>query len=209
MHILLTDVASCPHCGPAHGLIVMSQRTESRRVLEGVLGCPNCRRTYPIRAGRVDFAEGAAADDEGGSADPSEAVRYAALAGVTEGPAWLLLAGPAAVHAPAIAAMLEGVEIIAAGYGADGAPDVDARVNAISLPATGLPFVDSRMAAVVLSGAAADRLLEEGARVLAVLGRLVLDPAPAQAADRLAAVGLHMQYAQDGVVIAGLQPVRG
>ncbi len=55
MHILLTDVLSCPRCGPAHGLILLADRIAERRVLEGILGCPNCRARYAIAGGFADL----------------------------------------------------------------------------------------------------------------------------------------------------------
>lgn len=54
MHILLTDILTCPRCGPEFGLVLLADRVEDRRVLEGRLGCPNCREQYPIVAGAVD-----------------------------------------------------------------------------------------------------------------------------------------------------------
>ena len=38
MHILLTDLLFCPRCGPQHGLILLANRLEERRVLDGWLG---------------------------------------------------------------------------------------------------------------------------------------------------------------------------
>src|SRR3954447_12829389 len=95
MHILLTDVLSCPRCGPAFGLVLLADRVEDRRVLEGRLGCPNCREQYPVVAGALDArlpAERAgAADDAAGDAaatggvdDAEAAVRLAALLGLAE-----------------------------------------------------------------------------------------------------------------------------
>ena len=46
MHILLTDVVTCPRCGPEFGLILLADRFEERRVMQGRLGCPNCREEY-------------------------------------------------------------------------------------------------------------------------------------------------------------------
>ena len=43
MHILLTDTLTCPRCGPDFGLILLAERIEGRRVMDGHLGCANCR----------------------------------------------------------------------------------------------------------------------------------------------------------------------
>jgi uncharacterized protein YbaR (Trm112 family) len=55
MHILLTDRLACPRCGPEFGLILLAHHVRDRRVLEGDLGCPNCRETYPVREGFADL----------------------------------------------------------------------------------------------------------------------------------------------------------
>ncbi|MEJ2678028.1 MAG: hypothetical protein P8174_03010, partial [Gemmatimonadota bacterium] len=94
MHILLTDILSCPRCGPEHGLVLMAERVEDRRVREGVLGCANCRERYAVHGGLVDLRvagqEVLGRDSEAesvpdGAEEPEEAVRLAALMGVTEG----------------------------------------------------------------------------------------------------------------------------
>jgi len=54
MHILLTNILSCPRCGPEFGLVLLADRVEDRRVVEGRLGCPNCREQYPVARGVLD-----------------------------------------------------------------------------------------------------------------------------------------------------------
>jgi uncharacterized protein YbaR (Trm112 family) len=258
MHILLTDILTCPRCGPAFGLILLAEQTAGRRVLQGVLGCANCRERYPVRDGAIFFAgaprnaggtadaggagaAGAAADaaDAAGASDASDAadaadaagasdadpagrgaagdrdralqdeqaVRLAALMGVTGGRGYVLLTGPAAAHARALAALLEGVEVVTAVLAgpepaAPPARLAEAGVSPMTVAAR-LPLASGRVAGVVLSGAAADTLLEEGARVTAPLGRLVLDGAPADAAERLRAAGLRVLLHEADTVLAG------
>ena len=55
VYIVLTDHLRCPRCGPEHGLVLLGERIEARRVLEGVLGCANCRERYPVRGGSADL----------------------------------------------------------------------------------------------------------------------------------------------------------
>lgn len=55
MHLVLTDRLTCPRCGPQFGLILLAERLEDRRVLDGALGCPNCRDRYPITGGFGDL----------------------------------------------------------------------------------------------------------------------------------------------------------
>jgi uncharacterized protein YbaR (Trm112 family) len=224
VHILMTDILTCPRCGPRFGLILLADRMRERRVLDGALGCSNCREKYPVRDGIVDFttagvpavgvADAAAHEggdsrvgnaEEGVGAEGGDgALRLAALMGVTAGPGYVLLAGAAAAHAGAISGFIEDVEVVT----------VSASAAASSLPvapgssvsrlavAAALPLADARMAGVVLAGDAADALLEEGARVLSPLGRLVVEPAPADAASRLEAAGLRVLVQEGATLIA-------
>jgi len=205
MHIVLTDVLVCPRCGPQFGLILLADRVEDRRVLEGVLGCPNCREKYPVRAGlgllRVAFDEiepvpvPAPAAQDGG-----EAVRIAAVAGITEGPALLLVIGPAARYAPLLATLLENVEIVAAGGGLEAWTE-GAGVSRLEVGGR-LPIHSRSLRAAVLSGGAADALLEEGTRVVGPLGRLVLEPPPPDAEERLARHGFRPLARDERTLVA-------
>ena len=195
MHILLTDITTCPRCGPAFGLVLLVDEVRERRVSRGWLACPNCRERYPIRAGVADLRQGAEA--EWGAAPAEAAVqRLVALAGVTTGPGYLLVAGPGAAHAAAIAGWVPDVELVT--VVAEPASDGDRHNRLASVEA--LPFRSEVMAGVVLTGGAADALLEEGARVLMLIGRLVLQPVPERAAERLAAAGLRV-LAEDGATL--------
>src|SRR5690606_2475537 len=130
MHIQLTDVLTCPRCGPTTGLIVLADRLVDRRVLEGALGCPNCRTRYPIRGGVADLwptegtsqAESGAPGEAASGVDEGEAAfRLAALMGVTRGPGFSLIVGGSAWLAPAVAAMIEQLEVVAVTLGPRGA----------------------------------------------------------------------------------------
>jgi len=95
MHIALTDHLTCPVCGPEHGLILLADRIEERRVLEGTLGCPACRERYPIVGGLADLRPRPAGPLPGPESAPTlgpqdRAFRLAALMGVAEGPGFLL-----------------------------------------------------------------------------------------------------------------------
>ena len=199
MHILLTDILTCPRCGPGFGLILLADRVEHRRVRTGRLGCSNCREKYEIRDGTVDF--GATMERVDQAVDDAGAERLAGLLGVTRGPAFLLLAGPAAAHAAAIAGMLDDVEVLTinnAGAESDPAPGV----NRIFTGGPQLPIASAKIAGVALTGPTADALLDEGARAVSPGGRLVLDPAPPDAAERLVRHGMRIAAQQDGTAVA-------
>jgi uncharacterized protein YbaR (Trm112 family) len=207
MHIVLTDILTCPRCGPAHGLILLARRIEDRRALEGVLGCANCREQYGIVNGAVHFgAEPSLPAAPAGAEDSDGAVRLGALLGVTEGPAFVVLAGPASAHGAQLAALVAGLEVIVVSGGAPsgavaaptaGAGGAPAGVNLLGVAGTRLPLASGKVAGAALSGSAAAGLLEEGARVISPVGRLVLEDAPADAEDRLKCAGLRV-LARDG-----------
>jgi uncharacterized protein YbaR (Trm112 family) len=219
VHILMTDILTCPRCGPRFGLILLADRISERRVMEGALGCANCREKYPIRNGIVEFEsaagqqavvqhdDAATRDDVAMRAAPQSAdagLRLAALMGVVAGPGYVLLAGAAAQYAQAIAELVDDIEVVTAtGSGSAASLPVSPGAN-VSRLAVGepLPLADARFAGVTLAGAAAHQLLEEGARVLSPLGRLVVEPAPADAAGRLAAVGLKVLVQEGETLIA-------
>ncbi|HYJ79453.1 MAG TPA: Trm112 family protein [Longimicrobiaceae bacterium] len=210
MHILLTDILTCPRCGPELGLILLADRVEDRRVLAGRLGCANCRETYPIAEGAVDLRTATT----GGSTevrspqsavrsgeDPAEeAVRLAALLGLADVHGTVLIAGPGAALAGAVSTLVpevEAVALTAAPPADDGAPGVSRMAGG---PA--LPFRDRSLRGVALTGGADDALLSEGVRVLSPGSRLVVHPAPPGTAGRLAAGGAGVILDQDGVVVA-------
>lgn len=201
MHILLTDILRCPRCGPEFGLVLLADRVEDRRVGAGRLGCANCREMYPVAGGEVDLrVPGAVGVPEGGAAaGPDEAVRLAALLGLSEAWGSVLLAGAGADLADALAALVPGVEVVhAVGRPGDGAGE--GRLSRLVAGAP-LPFAPGSLRGVALGREAAG-LVEEGVRLLAPGGRLVVEGAPAGAADGLAAAGLSVLLDQEGWLVA-------
>jgi uncharacterized protein YbaR (Trm112 family) len=209
VHILLTDILTCPRCGPEFGLILLADRIEQRRVLAGTLGCPNCRTHYPVADGAAHC--GGEPVLARATASGEAAVRLAALIGVTPGSRYALLAGPAAAHAPPLAALIDGLEVIAVGEPDAGAPDDAAGapapgVNPLGIGAR-LPLATARLDGVALTGRFADDMLEEGARVLSPAGRLLLEPTPPDAAARLEAAGLRV-VARDATATVAARAAR-
>lgn len=206
MFILLTDVLTCPRCGPEFGLLVQADRMRERRVMDGRLGCANCRETYPIRHAVADLRPGASPSDDAdrppsGAADGEAAVRLAALMGVADAQGMVMIVGPGARHAGAVAALVPGLEVIAVSDRPDVPAEGEAGVSRVVAGPGALPFRGGLRAAA-LTGGADDALLREALRVLAPGSRLVADPAPADAAVRLRGLGAEVLLEQDGVVVA-------
>ncbi len=217
MYLLVTDRATCPRCGPRFGLILLADRVEERRVLEGHLGCPNCREHYPIRAGFGDLRSPELRGAGGGppredtdpqvpsmqapSVEVEGALRVAALLGVERGPGFLLVMGPSAPLAGRVARMVEGIEVVAVGPGVRTLPE-EAGVSRLEVGPP-LPFFDATFQGVALEGAWVRSHLDEGLRTLRPGGRMVLlGPGEGDAA-RLEAAGLELLLVTSKAVVAG------
>jgi uncharacterized protein YbaR (Trm112 family) len=207
MHILLTDILSCPRCGPEFGLVLLADRVEERRVLEGRLGCPNCREQYPVRGGELDarVALETAAESGGSSEvdavdDPGAAVRLAALLGLADARGTVLVAGPGAALAAEVAALVPELEVVALAA----EPGEGEERPGVSRVATGagLPFRGRTLRGVALTGGADPGLLAEAVRVLQPGARLVVERAPAGTAELLAGLGAQVMLEQEGTVVA-------
>lgn len=214
MFLPLTDLLTCPRCGPEAGLILLAHRIEDRRVLEGALGCPRCQERYRVAGGFAELrhtlaeleggavkSSGGAAGGAGAASEGEEAVRLAALLGIMEGGGYVLVVGPGVTRASALAALLEGLEVVALDPSVAAWPE---ERGVSRLGATGaLPIHGRSMRGVVLTGGA-ESLLEEAVRVLAPGGRLVVEPASAAVAARVEAAGLQVR-AHEGQVLVALR----
>ena len=206
MHLLLTDRLCCPRCGPAFGLILLADRMEDRRVRDGTLGCPNCRDGFPVRDGFGDLRAPPRGELPVGLAgtpappDPTAAERLWAFVGVAEGPGTLLLAGSAARVAAALADRIPGVEVVALDADLARWPEAPRVSRMAARP--GIPFFSRTLRGVAVDGALGARWLEEAARVVAPLSRVVVTNAPEDAEAVLAGSGLHVLASERGTVVA-------
>jgi uncharacterized protein YbaR (Trm112 family) len=207
MLILLTDLLACPRCGPEFGLVVLADRLAERRVLEGALGCPNCREAYPVRGAVADLrlpAGGGGGVPDAEEGDPEAAVRLAALMGLAGVAGMALVAGPGVRHAAAVAELVPELEVVA--VGTRPAPGgAEARVSRVLASPGRLPFRDGMLRGGALTaGEGGEAALREGLRVLAPGTRLVVDPAPEGTAARLAALGARVMLEEAGVAVAAV-----
>jgi uncharacterized protein YbaR (Trm112 family) len=203
MHILLTDALRCPRCGPEFGLILLADRMDDRRVLEGRLGCANCREAYPIRGGGLDLRVpgGERLPEAGDSgADTEAALRLAALLGLSEPRGSVLLVGAGAELAGEVAALVPGAEVV----DLSGAPAEGEERPGVNRVAAGMPFpfASGSLGGVALTGRPDPVLVDEGARVVAPGGRMVVEGAPEGAAGLLQGRGLRLLLEQEGTLVA-------
>ncbi len=206
MHLLLTDRLTCPRCGPRFGLILLAEHMEDRRIVDGMLGCPNCRDRFPVRAGFGDLRAPPRGDPASGRAGPpgpvdeEEADRLTALLGVAEGPGTLALIGAPARHARGLASRVVGVEVV--GVDADMASWPETRHVSRMVARPGLPFFDQTLRGVIVDGALGRTWVEEAARVVARLSRVVVVDAAEGAIQILEAAGMSVLAAESGTVVA-------
>jgi uncharacterized protein YbaR (Trm112 family) len=202
MHILLTDVLTCPRCGPEFGLILLADRIENRRVLEGWLGCANCRERFRVEQGFADLRFGALDPHVHGeeSSSAADALKIAALFGITEGPGLLLMTGPGAAHAAVIADLIPGLEIIAVWAPLAAEPE---RAGISRLTAAHvLPIRNASMRGVALTAPRTDAEIVEAARVVAYRARVVIASGTSQVAEQLTQHGLRVLAQDESTTVA-------
>ena len=212
MHILLTDVVTCPRCGPEFGLILLADRLEERRVMQGRLGCPNCREEFPIERGIGDLRWPSVAPDTPGgrngpatrseppAADAERPYRLAALLGVTVpgGPVVIVSDEPALIsgvqrHLPDAAVV---------GLSREIPPGAGEAGSGWLLATSSLPFRSRSLSGVAFSVRDPLPLVEDALRCLGRGARIVIDPAPEGTASVLLREGADLLLEQEGVAVA-------
>lgn len=216
MHIGLTDVLCCPRCGPHSGLVLLAERRIRYRVMEGWLGCPECEERFPVRDGFADLvARSAGAAPETSEPAPArppprsnpdaageeESLRLAALLGVHTGPALVLLAGSTARLAPALATVVEGIEVVALSATLRAGPEEEGVSRLAAGP--GLPFLSASIRAIALGEDVADAWLAEAVRILEPGCRLFLPDASPEIEAGLEPAGLRLLARQARALLAG------
>lgn len=176
MFIELVDSLRCVEPHEATWLVASVTRMDGRHIVDGTLGCPTCRREYPITGGVGVFDDAPASRErtaERGAAreaDPGRVLRAAALLGLSEGGGLVLLGGDWAACAPALAVLAPSHYVTV--NAAAGLPEIEAlshlRVG------SSLPFAAGSVRAVALdAGTATPALVASAAAVLRGSGRLV------------------------------------
>ena len=208
MHIVLTDILTCPHCGPEFGLIMLADRIEDRHVLEGRLGCANCREAYPISGGVADLRWGdtadrrSAADDLEGAPveDEEKPLRLAALLGLTGPSQPVAIVTRDAALVGQVQAYLPDTAVL--GVSAEAPPEGGEAGMGWLLAGETLPLRSRALGGVVLADGASAALLEDSLRSLGRGSRLVVDPAPPETREVLLQAGAELLLEQNGVAVA-------
>lgn len=209
MHLLLTDRLTCPRCGPEFGLILLADRMEDRRVIDGTFGCPNCRDQLPVTDGfgdlrappRSTVPDGFAGSPEARSEDPEQAERLLALLGVARGPGTIVLVGGPARHAGTFADRVEGIHVVAVDPDLARWPQEDGISRMMASP--GIPLYSRALRGVAVDGRLGLTLVREAARVVAPKGRVVVtDADEAEVGEALRGAGLEVLASEAGTVVA-------
>lgn len=207
MHVLLTDRLTCPRCGPEFGLILLADRMEERRVVDGTFGCPNCRDQLQVREGFADLRSpprglmlsGYAGGP--GSRPDDDADRLIALVGVAQGPGTLVLAGEPARHAAAFAAGVEGIHVVAIDADLAGWSDIAGVSRMAAGP--GIPLFSRSIRGVAIDARLGPAALHDAARVAAPRARVVAVRADQAATGEIfREAGLEVMASEAGTVVA-------
>jgi hypothetical protein len=182
MFIELVDSLRCLEPHDETWLVAAASRMEGRHLIDAVLGCPLCRRTYAVRKGTAWFSKRQPdASDEDltmlvADSDPAHVTRTAALLDLSQPGGIVVLGGSWGVYADAVAELgVAHVVVLNAGTSEAGAQEVSSIVVDDRLP-----FGATALRGVAVDGSAAfPALLSSTALSLRSRGRLV---APADAA---------------------------
>jgi len=182
MHIELTEMLRCPEPHELGVLVLSTGEMLGRMVRSGIVGCPICKREYPIVHGVVDFTGRGTRDVGRGPAAtrppspvlrPDDAQTLQALLDLSGPGGFIVLVGDGVRHAVGLAGLMGGVHFIGVN-----APSDAEELPVLSLVrAAGVIPLRPAMARGVVLGAdvAAPPWFEEGQRVLLRGRRFVVE----------------------------------
>jgi hypothetical protein len=188
VHLEIVQALRCPRPHEASWLVARADRMEARHIVHGVLGCPVCGAEYGVREGTARLGDPVPASPAVGGAEDT-ALRAAALLGLTTPNGLVVLAGAWAGAAVEVAALADGVHVLAVNA-ADAPPPpglgVSRLESAVVIP---LGVAVARGIAVDAAHASPDALdaaaeaLGAGGRLLAPAGSAVPDAVTELARD--------------------------
>jgi len=180
MFIELVDSLRCVESHEDTWLVATVFQMDGRHIVEGVLGCPACRREYPVRNGIAWFVDSSETDaariaTPGAVANPGLTARAAALLGLSDAGGIVVLGGHWVACADALGELGPAHIVLV-----DAKPSVDSTQETSGLVVgERLPFAPGTLRGVALGGASARTgRVTSAAELLRPRGRLV---APATA----------------------------
>ncbi len=183
MFIELTEILKCPRDHPESYLVAAPLVMDGRRIVRGVVGCPECRAEFPVVDGVAYFGAPGPGGPAGGRGTAGPDYDAAALAAFLnlDGPGgYAALVGRAARHGAALAELIPGVHFVAVNPAPGVAPGP--RLSVLQC-ARGLPFKSSQLRAVALGAPhAGPAWVGEAVRILLPGLRLVVEGEGAQPA---------------------------
>lgn len=174
MFIELTEILRCPRGHAESYLVAAPIAMDGRRIVRGVVGCPECRAEFPIIDGVAYFGPpGRPAGAPAAAAPDYDAAGLSAFLGLAGPGGYAALVGRTARLAAQVVGLVPGVHFVAVNPPAGVAPG--ASLSVLECPG-GLPFKSAHLRAVALGAEHADGTwLAEGARVLLPGLRLVVE----------------------------------
>src|SRR5437879_6707177 len=121
VHIELTEMLRCPETHEEAFLVMSTGEMVGRMVRSGILGCPVCRREYPIVKGVVDFSGGGRREAGVSSKaspplsrlpSPVDAPTLQALLDLSGPGGYVVLCASAARHATRLAEIMGGIHFV-------------------------------------------------------------------------------------------------
>ncbi len=170
--------------------------------MSGWLGCPNCRRDYPISEGVADLRlDPASAPPPRPPLQADElALKIVALCGLGEEREMLLVDERLAHAAPAVLELAPELEVIVARWSPS--PAVEQRGVSRLLVDSDLPLVEYRLAGVAIAPGGDRDLVAAAARRVRTGGRLVLFEATAADVEAVERSGLHIVAREGETAVA-------
>jgi uncharacterized protein YbaR (Trm112 family) len=184
---LFVDLISALRCLTPHEdswLVAAARRTEGRHVVEGTLGCPVCRREYPITGGVAYFGveppaasggglpEEAFTDDDPDAAE--RALRLAALLGLADPGGVVVLGGGWGRLAPTLLEIAPvHCVLVDPDFDARGAGELSVIRSAGAIPLAAGAARGVALAGAAVAGEAGGATLAAAVRALRARGRLV------------------------------------
>lgn len=112
MFIELAEMLRCPEPHEENFCVVAPEEMVGRMIMRGVIGCPVCRREFPIRGGVAEFGSAPRTVSESGVPTLPEAEAIAALLGLGGPGGYVVLIGAATGLAEDLAGWLAGVHFV-------------------------------------------------------------------------------------------------